>query len=181
MHCLTLKDLKPYTLFCTYMIKNKVFGTQFIKQSPIEHHNLDNYQWYDINEEKNFGIHHLSVKRIYWLQIPKKHNNYEKNSKDTYWTDTLDNYFYAINPNKTYLQIHNNPIFSLKTISVAHALIYLEFYFGPLCLHMKQIQHLCYCMRCTPQYNCPCSSNVRCLIPNCQCYCHRPITHYNSP
>ena len=108
-------------------------------------------------------------------------NNYKRNSKDTYWTDTLDNYFYAINPNKTYLQIHNNPIFSLKTISIAHALIYLEFYFGPQCLHMKQIQHLCYCMRCTPQYNCPCSSNVRCLTPNCQCYCHRPITHYNSP
>ena len=41
MHCLALTDLKPYKLFHTYMIKNKVFGTQFIKQSPIEHHNLD--------------------------------------------------------------------------------------------------------------------------------------------
>ena len=49
------------------------------------------------------------------------------------------------------------------------------------CLHMKQIQHLCYCMRCTPQFNCPCSSNIKCLIPNCQCFCHRPMTHYNSP
>ena len=57
------------------MIKNKVFGWQFIKQSPIEHHNLDNYQWYDINEDIRFNIHNHTVKRLYWFKFLERSLN----------------------------------------------------------------------------------------------------------
>ena len=63
------------------MIKNKVFGWQFIKQSPMEHHNLDNYQWYDINEDIQFNIHNHTVKRLYWLQIPRKITKFVPSNK----------------------------------------------------------------------------------------------------
>ena len=71
-----LNDLLKHKIYHSYQITSKTFGTQYIKTNKITKTNLNSNKWYDINEEKNFGIHHLSVKRIYWLQTPKKHNNY---------------------------------------------------------------------------------------------------------
>jgi hypothetical protein len=71
------------------MINNKVFGRQYIKQSPIEHHNLENYQWYDINEDIQFNIHNYTVKRLYWLQIPRKITKCVPCNKCYYWNEAL--------------------------------------------------------------------------------------------
>ena len=134
---------------------------------------------YRINMGVDFTIHNHTVKRQYWLQIPKKLHLIKKGNKDLYWKEALDG-TPCINLNNTYYRVSKNPLFSLKIKSIVHALIYLEFYFGPQSLHMKGIQHLAHCQRCMPKGNCPCPHHI-CVDPNCKCSCHRPTNHYNSP
>ena len=96
-----------------------------------------------------------------------------------YWTEALDG-IPPVRPNRTYHRVSRNPHFSLKIRSVIHAFIYLEFYFGPQCLHMKDINHLAFCQRCMPKGKCPCPHQT-CTILNCKCSCHTPTAQYNSP
>ena len=67
---------------------------------------------------------------------------------------------------------------SLKVKSISHAYIYLEYYFGPQCLHMPTIEHLAYCQRCNFKGKCQCST--QCTINNCKCHCHHN-PKFNSP
>ena len=166
-------------LYHCYMTHNKVFGYQHHRTYRIEHFNFDNHKWWDMNSEVEFNIHNHTVKRLYWLQIPKKQQLIKKTNKDHYWTESMDG-IPAILPNRTYNRISKNKHFSLKVKSIAHAYIYLEFYFGPQCLYMKDIQHLAHCQRCMPKAKCPCPHQT-CRVINCKCACHRPTTHYNSP
>ena len=150
-----------------------------MRTHTIDHFNFDNHKWYDFNLDIHFNIHNHTVKRIYWLQIPKKMSSYKISPKDSYWNEALSG-IPPIKPNSTYRRINKNIYFSLKVRAIAHAFIFLEFYFGPQCLHMTDITHLAHCQRCMPEDKCPCINN-QCTIVHCKCACHIPTTHYNSP
>ena len=110
--------------------------------------------------------------------MPRKYNLFKENNKELYWKDTL-NSTPNISPDRTYNKINKNPAFSLRVRTIAHAYIYLEYYFGPQYLHMKGIEFLAHCQRCMPKGICPC--NGTCTNIKCGCSCHRPTSHYNSP
>ena len=138
------------------------------------------YTWQETvkNEINHFNILELTVKRIYWLQIPK-HYDRNKKMRNEYWKNELSG-IPTISPNNTYKKIACNKSFSLKVRSVAHQLINLELHFGPQCLHMHTIKHLAYCQRCYPKNKCNC---YECKLTkhDCTCSCHQTNINLNNP
>ena len=141
--------------------------------------NYSLYTWEDTTTKKGeqHDIYGLTVKRIYWLQIPNILTT-KVNYKNNYWITTLDG-VPQIYPNKTYETINNNKYFSLKAKSTAHQMINLEYFYGRQCLHLGKIPHVAHCQRCFPVCKGGCS---KCDCPTtCKCACHTPTTSYSNP
>ena len=141
--------------------------------------NYSLYKWNDktTKEGEYHDVYNLTVKRIYWLQIPNIISP-RANYKNKYWITSLDG-VPQISPNRTFESINNNSHFSLKTKSIAHQMINLEFFHGRQCLHLNKISHIAHCQRCFPVCKTGCS---KCLSPStCKCACHVPTTKYSNP
>ena len=125
-----------------------------------------------------FHIMQLTVKRMYWIQVPTKFSPKAKHRSD-YWKSELAG-VPMINPNDSYRKIACNKSMSLRIRSIAHQFINLELHFGPQATHMHTIKHLGHCQRCFPHKDCDCNDCKR-PARTCTCSCHHPNAPLNNP